>query len=1303
MGDIAMDASGDIAVGFSISSSTTYPSVAWAGRLVDDPAGELSQGEAIVVAGAGSQTHSAARWGDYSSMSVDPVDDCTFWYTQEYMPTTGSAPWQTRIAAFKFPSCTTGPSGTVHGTVTNSSTGDPIEGATVSFVSGTNNFSTTTAPDGTYAITVPADTYDITASAFGFTQQTVTGIVVGDGDDITQDFALDPVGTAFIDGYVTGALHGWPLYARIKVFFGGTEVASVFTNPFNGYYEVELPQGNSYDLNVTSMIDGYVPATRTVTLAASGNTESFALANDGSGPWMSCYLDGGVVEDFEGTFPPGGWKSVDNIGSGHVWVRNDEIGSSNRTGGTGFDAAADSDATCGAGPWDTTLYSPLVKLPATPAKGIKFNSNFQDFAGAGQAWFEISSDGGSTWTTLWYSSSDDPGGTTGGGVLRQFDLSAYAGMTVQFRWRYTDDGDGCAWFWHIDNVTTYELSASAQFPPAGWSVVDNLGGGPVWDRNDILGVPNRTNGSGQCAAAEGSGMAWDTTLFSPSVDLTSAAAPHVLFQSNFQDYAGNGDAWFDISSDGGTTWTNLYYSTSDDGPNQKDIDLTAYAGSTVQFRWRYACTSSTSWYWHVDDVDVQDGGTSLFSENFDVTPPPPEPTPTLTCEPVGGALMEGFVLDGNTSGAVNGASVSDDVGDSASSMATPDDPAIGDGFYWMFTKLDVGNGPATRTFTASANGYTDAVVSTNPSPDAVNRLDFDLLAGWLEVTPTQLTSRLYSGQTEDQAVTITNHGGVDANVSLLSFESAGWVPSMPMDAVPAPSVPAAHLNDRTAQAANVPQHDPATPLAAGDVISSWPTGLTYGWGLGVNKNADNLWVGNIGAGGGDDLDYEYTRAGTQTGNTVDTSSWMGGWAADMAFDPAAGTMWQLAVGGDNCIHEWDPVAQTSTGNSICWGSTTSERGLAYDPISDTFFVGGWNTNAITRFDRHGTVMQVANVGIAISGLAYNPTTGHLFVQENSPTDTVYVLDVNDNYNVIGSFTVSGMGSYGGAGLGFTCDGHLWAINQATQTVIEVDSGEMGACMSASLPWFVATPDSGVVAANEGTLPIDGQFIADGAPHWGLVQGNVLIIHDTPYPVDDIHLCLTKAFNDVAPSFWGDAYVHALAGARISMGCGDGNFCPTDIMTRGVMANWLVKVMHGPDFMPMPCQGTFADVICESTPNANYIEQLYADGVTTGCDPGPPLLYCPDDPVTRAQMATFITRAAYGPDFVPPAPTGTVYPDVAPGQPGWWAAGYIEFLTSEGVVSGYPDGTYKPIENTRRAQMAKMIVNSFNLPMCTMTH
>jgi Abnormal spindle-like microcephaly-assoc'd, ASPM-SPD-2-Hydin len=104
MGSIAMDKAGDIALGYSLSSSTFRPSIAVTGRVPTDPSGTMET-ERIVVNGTGSQTNFLTRWGDYSSMAVDPVDDCTFWYTQEYMITTGSFNWNTRIANFKFPGC----------------------------------------------------------------------------------------------------------------------------------------------------------------------------------------------------------------------------------------------------------------------------------------------------------------------------------------------------------------------------------------------------------------------------------------------------------------------------------------------------------------------------------------------------------------------------------------------------------------------------------------------------------------------------------------------------------------------------------------------------------------------------------------------------------------------------------------------------------------------------------------------------------------------------------------------------------------------------------------------------------------------------------------------------------------------------------------------------------------------------------------------------------------------------------------------------------------------------------------------
>ena len=117
MSSAAMDQAGDIAVGYSVSSSAVNPSVRFAARLATDPASTLGA-EVSAVAGTGTQSGSSlTRWGDYSAMTVDPVDDCTFWYTQEYMKTTGAFNWNTRISSFKFPSCgASGPTATLNPT-----------------------------------------------------------------------------------------------------------------------------------------------------------------------------------------------------------------------------------------------------------------------------------------------------------------------------------------------------------------------------------------------------------------------------------------------------------------------------------------------------------------------------------------------------------------------------------------------------------------------------------------------------------------------------------------------------------------------------------------------------------------------------------------------------------------------------------------------------------------------------------------------------------------------------------------------------------------------------------------------------------------------------------------------------------------------------------------------------------------------------------------------------------------------------------------------------------------------------------
>ncbi|MBI5100916.1 MAG: hypothetical protein HZB33_03675 [Nitrospirae bacterium] len=104
MGSLAVDKDGNMALGYSTSSSTSYPGIAYSGRLVTDDPSTLPQAETVLIAGTGPQT-GISRWGDYSAMSVDPSDDCTFWYTNEYFDSSSTSNWRTRIGSFRFPGC----------------------------------------------------------------------------------------------------------------------------------------------------------------------------------------------------------------------------------------------------------------------------------------------------------------------------------------------------------------------------------------------------------------------------------------------------------------------------------------------------------------------------------------------------------------------------------------------------------------------------------------------------------------------------------------------------------------------------------------------------------------------------------------------------------------------------------------------------------------------------------------------------------------------------------------------------------------------------------------------------------------------------------------------------------------------------------------------------------------------------------------------------------------------------------------------------------------------------------------------
>jgi hypothetical protein len=188
-------------------------------------------------------------------------------------------------------------------------------------------------------------------------------------------------------------------------------------------------------------------------------------------------------------------------------------------------------------------------------------------------------------------------------------------------------------------------------------------------------------------------------------------------------------------------------------------------------------------------------------------------------------------------------------------------------------------------------------------------------------------------------------------------------------------------------------------------------------------------------------------------------------------------------------------------------------------------------------------------------------------------------------------------------------------------------------------------------------------------------------------------CEPGGFNDVPPTYWAVNWIQRLFNAGITSGCGNGNYCPEDPVTRAQMAVFLERGVHGSDYQP-PAVGSgtgFYDVPTEYWAAA-WIKQLAADGITSGCGGGN---YCPDDPVTRSQMAIFLLRAKYGAAYIPPGVgSNTGFNDVSVTH---WAAAWIRQLAAEGITTGCGGGNYCPEDSVTRAQMAVFLVRTFNLP------
>lgn len=349
--------------------------------------------------------------------------------------------------------------------------------------------------------------------------------------------------------------------------------------------------------------------------------------------------------------------------------------------------------------------------------------------------------------------------------------------------------------------------------------------------------------------------------------------------------------------------------------------------------------------------------------------------------------------------------------------------------------------------------------------NTTTEVSFALQTGAPEVKPAMLELVIARGEKKTRELTLTNRGGVELKWSV--SEAGGAKQNLASQPAAAPgrnaiaSSGAARVDARQ-QVGRLSTVVGWQTQAPGDVLYSFqPEGLATSWGLGFDGN---LWISDVAT----LVNSEFTVDGTPTQRSW-PAQWAGFFPGDMALDSNHGLMCQVAVGGDNGIHCWNrdtgEVALSITGQ-FEW-TQLAQRGLAYDPGDDTFYIGGWDSGTIfhvrgTSHDNPGEVINKCSPPDPnISGLALNTSVGVLWAATNSPTDTVFELNPSD-CSVLSTLAHPDPG-FNGAGLELDAVGNLWMVSQNRNTVYLVESGVP---TFSDIPWMTIKPSAGTLAPGQ---------------------------------------------------------------------------------------------------------------------------------------------------------------------------------------------------------------------------------------------
>jgi len=364
---------------------------------------------------------------------------------------------------------------------------------------------------------------------------------------------------------------------------------------------------------------------------------------------------------------------------------------------------------------------------------------------------------------------------------------------------------------------------------------------------------------------------------------------------------------------------------------------------------------------------------------------------------------------------------------------------------------------------------------------------------------------------------------------------------------------------------------------------------------------------------------------------------------DLVFEITLGPDGTYCTADDTVTQTSMSVYRVTDAEDVAYGNNTlfisggADAEVYVIPLGPNGILGGGDDGAMSHFD-------TSRWGFSdLEGIGYNPEAGTLFIVSTRRTDN-YLGEVTTSGTLLRAYDLSFMDDIG---------------NIRSDVTYAPGSQNAGV--------------RNIYIASRGVDNDSNRNENDGR-------------------VWEISIRNDPTFADVPTSHWAWSWIERVYRAGITGGCGGGNYCPENPVTRAEMAVFLERGMRGSAYTPPPALGDIFGDVSANYWAAGWVEQLAADGITDGCGGGN---YCPGNPVTRAQMALFLLRAKHGGRYTPPGVgAGTGFADVPASH---WAAAWIKQLAAERISDGCGGGNYCPENPVTRAQMAVFLVRTFNLP------